>query len=244
MKQLDQIEPNSDTRIQLVDCQNSRQPPYVLQNSQGVVYDRHRRLGGLLGCSTAFQQQAGNDGMGKMENNISDKLQQMRTCSYPSIIETILSDYIAHQSRLDKDQNRQLNQYVWYQQMQAAKPLSATLDQILLLAEMNKWKLKAEYIPGIQNRVPDSLSRIIRSGDYFLRKDVQQKTLNLLEIKLSMDTFATRLNRQHRVFCSYKPDKCAMAIDGLSIRWTNEIPLLSHHYHQCQEQSEKYERIK
>ncbi|KAA6377891.1 MAG: hypothetical protein EZS28_026581 [Streblomastix strix] len=109
---------------------------------------------------------------------------------------------------------------------QAAKHLSATLDSILHLAEMNKWTLKAEYIPGIQNRVPDSLSRIVRSGDYSLHRDVLQKILDRLEIKISLDAFATRLNRQHRVFFSYKPDKWAMAIDVLSIRCTNEIPLL------------------
>ncbi|KAA6380480.1 MAG: hypothetical protein EZS28_023994 [Streblomastix strix] len=158
--------------------------------------------------SVAFQQQAGNDGMGQMENNNFNKFQLMRTVEGIKI-------------RTDN----QVSMYC-INKCQAAKPLSATLDSILLLAEMNKWTLKAEYIPGIQNRVPDSLSRIARSGDQQLRRDVLQKNLDQLEIKISLDAFATRLNRQHRMFCSYKRNNWAMAIDGLSIRWINEIPLL------------------
>ncbi|KAA6396168.1 MAG: hypothetical protein EZS28_008306 [Streblomastix strix] len=60
--------------------------------------------------TTAFQQQAGNDGIEQMENSITDKLQLMRTGCYPSSIETDLTDYIAHESRQDKDLNRQLSQ--------------------------------------------------------------------------------------------------------------------------------------
>ncbi|KAA6355457.1 MAG: hypothetical protein EZS28_049016, partial [Streblomastix strix] len=164
MEQLDKIEPNTATRIQLVDCQNSRQPSLMLLNSKRVVYERNRRLGRWIGCITAFQQQIGNDGMGSIENIVPDKLQPMRTDCYPSNIEIILTDYIAHENRRNKDQIIQLNQ------------------------------------------VSDSLSRSARSSDYSVRRDVLQKPLDQLEIKLSMDAFATRLNRQHRVFCSYKLD--------------------------------------
>ncbi|KAA6378115.1 MAG: hypothetical protein EZS28_026357 [Streblomastix strix] len=104
MEQLNKIEANTATRIQLqhmigTDTQDDGQ-----------------------GCSTAFQQQVGNDGMGLMENNVPDKLQPMRTGCYPSSIETILADYIAHESRRNNDQIRQLNQCVLHQQM----PCSST----------------------------------------------------------------------------------------------------------------------
>ncbi|KAA6357002.1 MAG: hypothetical protein EZS28_047471, partial [Streblomastix strix] len=100
------------------------------------------------------------------------------------------------------------------------------VNRILLLAEQQKWKVEAQHIPGVMNKEPDSLSRLDRSGDYAINKDILHTALMKLKVVITMDAFATRINRQHRKFCSVTKDIWAMARDGLTISWENQIPLL------------------
>ncbi|KAA6370848.1 MAG: hypothetical protein EZS28_033626 [Streblomastix strix] len=108
----------------------------------------------------------------------------------------------------------------------AALPLVGLVNGILLLAEQQKWKVEAQHIPGVMNKEPDSLSRLDRSGDYAISKDILHTALMKLKVEITMNAFAKRINRQYRKFCSVTKDIWAMARDGLSISWENQIPLL------------------
>ncbi|KAA6395724.1 MAG: hypothetical protein EZS28_008745, partial [Streblomastix strix] len=107
----------------------------------------------------------------------------------------------------------------------AAFPLVGLVNSILLLAEQQQWKVEAQHIRGIMNKEPDSLSRLDRSGDYAINKDILHTALMKLKVEITMDAFATRINRQHKKFCSVIKDIRAMARDGLSVSWENQTQL-------------------
>ncbi|KAA6393484.1 MAG: hypothetical protein EZS28_010987 [Streblomastix strix] len=106
-----------------------------------------------------------------------------------------------------------------------ALSLANLVNSILLLAEQQGWKVEAQHIQGIMNKEPDSLSRLDRSGDYAISKDILHTAMMKLKVEITMDAFATRINRQHRKFCSITKDIWAMLRDGLSISWEKQTPL-------------------
>ena len=86
--------------------------------------------------------------------------------------------------------------------------------------------IHAEHLPGVQNIRADWESRHTRdSSDWKL----DRKVFLCLEERLgtfSIDLFAYRMNNQLPVYCSWKLDPAAVAIDALSIPWTGHYPYM------------------
>jgi len=101
-----------------------------------------------------------------------------------------------------------------------------------LAVELWKWCLHrrilvhAEHLPGRKNIRADWGSRHLRdSSNWMLGWEI----FLALEEKLgpfTIDLFASRLNAQLPVYCSLRPDPAALAVDALSISWTDQHPYL------------------
>ena len=88
--------------------------------------------------------------------------------------------------------------------------------------------IHAEHLPGVQNIRADWESR--HTGDSSDWK-LDRKVFLCLEERLgtfSIDLFASRMNNQLLVYCSWKADPAAVAIDALSIPWTGHSPYMFH----------------
>jgi hypothetical protein len=81
-------------------------------------------------------------------------------------------------------------------------------------------------IPGKENIIADSLSRLEISGDYRIDPAVLEEALDLLQIQPTIDVFANRRNRQCKRFCSLIKDPWAVCQDGLTLPWKKEVPLV------------------
>jgi hypothetical protein len=99
-----------------------------------------------------------------------------------------------------------------------------------LFNELSRRKktIVAKYVKGLNNTEADSLSRLSRSGDYFLRKGILQGIVAELGTPIDCDLFANHKNKQHPRYVTLSlKDKKAMARDALSISWKNlGIPLI------------------
>ncbi|KAA6393193.1 MAG: hypothetical protein EZS28_011278, partial [Streblomastix strix] len=108
----------------------------------------------------------------------------------------------------------------------AAVPLAKLTDRILQEAEALKIQISARHVPGKENTVADSLSRLETSGDYMINPEILAEALDQLQVRPSIDVFANRRNRQCRRFCSIIADPWAVKQDGLSLAWNKEVPLI------------------
>jgi hypothetical protein len=107
---------------------------------------------------------------------------------------------------------------------------STTLSD--LAVEMWKWCLQkgviihAEHLPGTENIRADWESRHVRdSSDWKLQREI------FLQLErrcgpFTIDLFASRTNAQMQIYCSWKPDPHAVAVDALSISWRNHRPYM------------------
>lgn len=90
------------------------------------------------------------------------------------------------------------------------------------------WKIfiHAKHLPGKENVQGDWESRHVHdSSDWRLNRQIFLE----LECQLgpfSIDLFASRTNTQLESYCSWKPDPYTVAVDALSIPWTNHFPYL------------------
>ncbi|KAA6373592.1 MAG: hypothetical protein EZS28_030882, partial [Streblomastix strix] len=84
----------------------------------------------------------------------------------------------------------------------------------------------ARHVPGKENTVADSLSRLETSGDYMINPEILAEALDQLQVRPSIDVFANRRNRQCKRFCSLIADPWAVKQDGLSLAWNKEVPLI------------------
>ncbi|KAA6338807.1 MAG: hypothetical protein EZS28_052669 [Streblomastix strix] len=98
-----------------------------------------------------------------------------------------------------------------------ALPLVSIVNSTLLLTELQGWNVETQHILGIMNKEQDSLSRLDRSGDYVIKRNILLIVLMKLKVEVTIDTFATRINTKHRKFCSITKDMWAMARDGHQI---------------------------
>jgi hypothetical protein len=65
-------------------------------------------------------------------------------------------------------------------------------------------QIRATHIPGKVNTVTDSLSRLERSGDYSIKKDILFKAVNQMKIHVNVDLFASTKNHRLLTFCSLR----------------------------------------
>ena len=86
--------------------------------------------------------------------------------------------------------------------------------------------LHAEYLPGTENTIADWESRHHQDSSNWELCPSVFEVLNCLLGPFSVDLFASRTNYQLPVYCSWKPDPGALAVDAFSISWAREIPYL------------------
>ena len=86
--------------------------------------------------------------------------------------------------------------------------------------------IHAEHLPGKENVQADWKARHLNdSSDWRLNPGVFL-TLEELLGHFSIDLFATRTNTQLPVYCSWRPDPWALAVDAYSIPWKGHYPYL------------------
>ena len=80
--------------------------------------------------------------------------------------------------------------------------------------------VSAEHLPGIHNRDADQASRIFNDcTEWMISPHLLREALSLLAVNPSIDLFASRLNKQFPIFCSWKPDPDAWKIHAFSFPW-------------------------
>ena len=92
--------------------------------------------------------------------------------------------------------------------------------------ELWKWYLlhqtivSAEHLPGIHNRDADQASRIFNDRtEWMISPHLLREALSLLAVNPSIDMFASNLNNQFPIFCSWKPDPDTWKIGAFSFPW-------------------------
>ena len=94
-------------------------------------------------------------------------------------------------------------------------PLSSLAVEIWEWCIQRKLTIHSEHLPGIENIRADWLSRhLVDSSDWRLNREVFLRLESDLG-PFSIDLFASRTNAQLQVYCSWKPDPEAVAVDGL-----------------------------
>ena len=84
--------------------------------------------------------------------------------------------------------------------------------------------LTAAHIPGSSNCITDKESRDFRSEDtgWMVDPTLVGKALDALNFKPQIDLFASRLNRQLPIYCSFKPDPDAAHVDAFTLQWCDK----------------------
>ena len=86
----------------------------------------------------------------------------------------------------------------------------------------NIW-LSISYIPGEINAIADQASRVFDdSTEWNLNVDFSNRLVNILGTP-TIDMFASRFNYQLTPYVSWLPDPQAMAIDALTLDWTDHF---------------------
>ncbi|KAA6352954.1 MAG: hypothetical protein EZS28_051519, partial [Streblomastix strix] len=96
----------------------------------------------------------------------------------------------------------------------AAIALAKLVNRTLETADIYNLQLHVYHIPGTQNKIPDSLSRLATSGDYIINEQIHNEALHILKVKPSIDLFSNRRNRRFKRFVSLIPDSWAVAQDS------------------------------
>ncbi|XP_056408500.1 uncharacterized protein LOC130311793 [Hyla sarda] len=100
-----------------------------------------------------------------------------------------------------------------------SKPLANIAKEIWHFCLDKNIVLKAEYLPGLSNIVADWNSRyLIDNSDWKLDHQIFLQ-INSLWGPLSIDLFASRLNRQIPQFFSWRPDPEALGVDAFLQFW-------------------------
>ena len=107
---------------------------------------------------------------------------------------------------------------------------SATLSDLAL--EIWKWCLErgitvhAEHHPGSEKTQADWESRHVKdSSDWRLKREIFLRLEDQLG-PFSIGLFASRTNAHLSVYCSWRPDPAALAVDALSIKWQGHLPYM------------------
>ena len=84
--------------------------------------------------------------------------------------------------------------------------------------------LTAAHIPGSSNVIADGESRNFHSQDteWMLNPDLLSGALKTLDFQPKIDLFASRLNKQLPVYCSFRPDPGASFINAFTFSWANK----------------------
>jgi hypothetical protein len=87
-------------------------------------------------------------------------------------------------------------------------------------------QMRASHLPGVQNDIADSLSRLSRSGDYSLDQTVYLRGIHKLRVRPQIDLFANRTNRKCNSYVSAEKDEEALGRDAFSMDWRSSFFLI------------------
>ena len=84
--------------------------------------------------------------------------------------------------------------------------------------------LTAAHIPGSLNVRADRESTHFHSQDteWMINPTLLRNVFDTLDVKLEIELFASRLNRQFPIYCSFRRDPEASCIDAFTISWTEK----------------------
>jgi hypothetical protein len=86
----------------------------------------------------------------------------------------------------------------------ASMNLVPMLKKVINLAESLHLQIKTKHIPEILNTETDALSRLERSGDYYIKYPLLQKSLHSLHLKPFIDLFASAQNHRLPIYGSLR----------------------------------------
>ena len=86
--------------------------------------------------------------------------------------------------------------------------------------------IRAEYLPGSKNTIADWESRHHQDSSNWHLCPAVFDTLNHLMGPFTIDLFASKMNHQLPVYCSWRPDPGALVVDAFSISWAQNTPYL------------------
>ena len=86
--------------------------------------------------------------------------------------------------------------------------------------------IHAEYLPGMENVAADWESRHHNDSSNWQLSPAVFDAVNQLLGPFSIDLFASRINHQLPIYCSWRPDPGAISVDAFSIPWRDELPYL------------------
>jgi ribonuclease HI len=84
----------------------------------------------------------------------------------------------------------------------AALPLRSMVRKIYEFLQREDIQLTTTHLPGKDNTTADSLSRLARSGDYALKREIALETMEKLKLTCNLDAFASRTNKLLKNYCS------------------------------------------
>jgi ribonuclease HI len=98
------------------------------------------------------------------------------------------------------------------------------LRQLWNLCRRMRWTLAVQHLPGVDNDEADALSRMGSAGEYYLNAVTTARVIRVLGLSPTVDVFASReAHVLPRYMTLGQCDGGAVAIDGLSASWRNEI---------------------
>jgi len=79
--------------------------------------------------------------------------------------------------------------------------------------------IHVEYLPGSKNTIADWESRHYQDSSNWHLCPAVFDTLNRLRGPFTIDLFASRMNHQLPVYCSWRPNPGALVVDAFSTSW-------------------------
>ncbi|KAA6403321.1 MAG: hypothetical protein EZS28_001150 [Streblomastix strix] len=108
----------------------------------------------------------------------------------------------------------------------SSRTLSHITDTILRTMKQFKIQIKSTHIPGIFNKIADSLSRLNRAGDYNLSGKTASRACKWMKFRPTIDIFESSRNRPTKEYCIIIQDRQAEARNAFSISWAREQPII------------------
>ena len=101
-------------------------------------------------------------------------------------------------------------------------PLSQAAEALLMWCHRHRISLSARHIPGKLNILADSLSRshCVLQTEWTINLDCLRPVWEQW-FRPMVDLFVTRFNHRLQLYISPVPDPEALAVDALSVNWTN-----------------------
>lgn len=86
--------------------------------------------------------------------------------------------------------------------------------------DRNLW-ISAVHVPGVENNEADDLSRKTNDDTEWMLNPIYFQSLKAVVGDMDIDMFASRINCQLPQYVSYTPDAQAIAVDAMSLLWTD-----------------------